>query len=610
MDKGFNVKFIYRPNNFPTKIAIGLDDFAGTGLFTKEYVVTTTQINNLKFSLGLGWGKFVGESSFKNPLGKFSSELLNRAGSSSNYATGGKPSYDLWFRGESTFFGGLEYLIPNTQGLKLKIEYDPFDYFDFSGSNRPDTLFELRNKDKKYNIGLSYPINKYFSIDISQIKGNTVNLSFSSSVNFNKEIVSKTKIKHNITKTNKVTKSKQVFYEDLLKNLNEKQLFLQTASLNNDELDISISTSQHRNAIRSSSHSSKIAKKVADANLIEVNKINISHINAGVELNTISYLSSHLEDKDKSPIEVKKYYTKFNSGEPSGFKNDEFKPLLELPITFSKLSPAIISHVGVPEKFYSGTLALKYSNETQFTRNLLLTSELNYSIYSNITNTLSGPSSQMVHVRTDLVEYLKQDDFFLTRMQIDYIWSPKKDLYTKISGGIFETMYGGFGTEILYKPFNSQLSLGAEIFYVKQRDFDQKFKFRKYSTSTGHINIGYLLPLGIEANLSFGRYLAKDDGYTFDISRRTKSGFRAGVFLTRTNVSAEVFGEGSFDKGFYFQIPLDLFSGGYDGSYTTFKLRPLTRDGGAKLVHDKDLRGLIYNSSIYELRNQWDGFLN
>ena len=67
---------------------------------------------------------------------------------------------------------------------------------------------------------------------------------------------------------------------------------------------------------------------------------------------------------------------------------------------------------------------------------------------------------------------------------------------------------------------------------------------------------------------------------------------------------------GSFDKGFYFQIPMDLFNNRYKGNYSTFKLAPLTRDGGAKLIHDKDLRGLIYNSTRYELNNQWNGFLN
>ena len=36
--------------------------------FSREYVVSTYRVNNLKTTLGLGWGKFVGENSFENPL--------------------------------------------------------------------------------------------------------------------------------------------------------------------------------------------------------------------------------------------------------------------------------------------------------------------------------------------------------------------------------------------------------------------------------------------------------------------------------------------------------------------------------------------------------------
>jgi len=42
------------------KIAVGLDDFAGTGFFTREYVVATQELNNIKVTLGLGWGGFTG----------------------------------------------------------------------------------------------------------------------------------------------------------------------------------------------------------------------------------------------------------------------------------------------------------------------------------------------------------------------------------------------------------------------------------------------------------------------------------------------------------------------------------------------------------------------
>ena len=611
LDKGFNVKFIYQPKNkYMPNLAIGLDDFAGTGFFTREYIVSTTNINKSKFTLGLGWGKFVGDDSFKNPFQGLSERFKTRPNVSKDLGFGGTPSYNLWFRGDAAIFGGFEYSVPKISNLKFKIEYDPFNYFDLSANNRPDASIELRQKNSDFNYGFSYPINKYMTIDASYIKGNTFNLNFTIALTFNDRLSSKPDFRPEIVKKSPVTKNKKIFYEDLLENLNNNRLFLQTASLTDKKLDIAISTSDHRNSIRSSSYASHIAKHVADLNEIDLSIINISNINAGIELNNISYISSHLKEDFKTPIEIIKYYTELDSGDPKGYEENEFKPKIEFPVIFSSIAPTIVSHIGNPEKVYYGGLVLQHISEVQFKRNLLFTTELNYSIYQNFEDTISGPGSNMTHVRTDIVQYLKEDDLRIKRMQLDYIWSPKKNFYSKITGGIFESMYGGIGGEFLYKPFNKNYLIGFDLFYVKQRTFEQRFSFRDYKTSTGHINFGYLLPLGIEANLSIGRYLAKDDGYTLDLSRKTSSGFQAGIYFTRTDVPASLFGEGSFDKGFYFQFPMDLLSGEYKGNYSSFKLSPLTRDGGAKLIHDKDLRGLIYNSNLYELNNQWNGFLN
>ena len=107
--------------------------------------------------------------------------------------------------------------------------------------------------------------------------------------------------------------------------------------------------------------------------------------------------------------------------------------------------------------------------------------------------------------------------------------------------------------------------------------------------------------MNVTLNLSAGQYLAGDRGYTFDVSRKTRSGFRAGFFFTRTNVSAELFGEGSFDKGFYFQLPIDLFLNTNRAGNFNFKLRPLTRDGGQKLQQGSDLIGIFHNASLGEI---------
>ena len=606
LDKGFNVKFKYKPknNNMPS-LAIGLDDFAGTGYFTREYIVATQELRDIKISLGMGWGKFVGSNNFENPLSFLSDSLDIRPLVSDNFGLGGTPSYDKWFRGNATMFGGAEYFFPTISGLSMKLEYDPYDYFDLSANNRGDALYSLRNKDSNINIGLSYPVNKFLTIDASYIKGNTFNLSFTIGATFNGKLRGKPKFKPTIKTRENDDKSEMVFYEDLLHNLNNNNLLLQTASLSKEKLDISISTSQHRNAIRSSSYAGSIASKVSKNHNINVSQINISHINVGVELNNITYIANHLDDSKDTPIEIVERYTKLDSGNKNSYKNHKFQPSVKFPAVFSSFSPVLVSNIGNPEKFYFWGLDLQNTAEIQFNRSLLLSSEINYSIYNNFQDTISGPGSAMEHVRTDKVQYLKNADLYIKRLQLDYIWSPKKDLYAKLSGGLFETMFGGLGGQVLYKPFNSNFNISFEGFYVKQRGYDQTFKFRKYKTTTAHLNIGYLLPMGIESNISYGRYLAKDDGFTFDLSRRTRSGFKAGIYFTRTNVSAELFGEGSFDKGFYFQIPMDLFSKDYQGGYSNFKLSPLTRDGGAKLEFEKDLRGLIYNSSLNELKQGW-----
>ena len=59
-----------------------------------------------------------------------------------------------------------------------------------------------------------------------------------------------------------------------------------------------------------------------------------------------------------------------------------------------------------------------------------------------------------------------------------------------------------------------------------------------------------------------------------------------GVFATFTDVSREEFGEGSFDKGIFFNIPIV-------GNFINYSWRPLTKDPGAKLIRKNNLYDLL-----------------
>lgn len=497
-------------------------------------------------------------------------------------------------------------------GARLKIENDPYDYMDFSAGYDGDANLLKRKKDSNFNFGFSYPISDNFNIDISYIKGNTINFTFSMGFALNKNYKKKQSSMPNVQKTNPSGNKKLAFYRDLLSNLNSNNLLLQSADLNDERLKIVINQDTYQNSLQAASYSGYVAKKVADNNNIPIKTISISEYNSGSVLNSITFLSKDLNEQTVYKNLINRN-TIFDSGDPNLLSNSEYLPKVEFPNFFYSIEPKILSHVGTPDKFYYGGLAFSFASEVQFNRNLYLNSEIMHNIVDNFDRKDSFTDSPFLpNVRTEVVDYLKGSDTYITLLELNFFKQFKKDIYTKLSAGIFERMYGGIGGEILYKPFDSNFSYGASVHFVKKRDFDQRFSFKDYETETGHITVSHFLPsLSMLSSVSFGRYLAEDSGFTLDFSRIFYNGGRAGFFFTLTDISFEEFGEGSFDKGFYFNFPLDIFSQNYSRSNSGFKLRPLTRDGGAKLEISKPLIDIMHSSSMIEINQRyfWNEFL-
>ncbi len=612
LDKGFNVKFSLKPKNkYLPVLAVGIDDLGGTGYFSKEYISSTYVTDFFKITAGIGWGKFSSLQNKKNPLtfldGLFEERYPEDNGASESIYTGGTFSYDSWFRGNVGYFGGVEWFIPYAKGTKLKVEYDPFDYNDFTANYRPDAINRLRKKDSNFNYGLSYKINDNLTIDVSYIKGNTFNFSISAGIKTNKpkkKIYGKSKL--NISKS----KTKNSFYLDLLNNLNSNASYLQTADLNDNSLEIAVMNDRFKNQVRSSIYAAEISKDILKAHNLKPKNITVTTINAGLEMNKIKFRYEDIyQSKDK--LFLTKRNTQLLPGENKNFLDDEFRPIVRYPKVFSTYIPKLVTHVGTPNMPILKGVEISAQHEFQFHRQLSIYSDVRLSIANDFDDKISRPGSSLPHVRTDIVRYLQDGDFYIKNFQLDYFWSLKKNLYGKFSAGILESMYGGAGFEITYKPFYENFYVTLDAYKVKKRDFDQRFNFLDYKTSTSHLDFTYhFKPLNIYASISYGRYLAKDDGFTYDFSRRTSSGFRAGFFFTRTDVPFEIFGEGSFDKGFYFEVPLSIFSSKPSLDNASFGLRPLTRDGGAKLELNRTVKSILSNTNYYEIMENWDELLN
>ena len=162
-------------------------------------------------------------------------------------------------------------------------------------------------------------------------------------------------------------------------------------------------------------------------------------------------------------------------------------------------------------------------------------------------------------------------------------------------------MYSGVGGEVIYQPFQSRLAVGLSANWVRQRDYDKTFKHLEYETATAFASAYWASPFyNFDVAIHAGKYLARDTGATMEVRRTFDNGWMVGLWATKTNVSAEDFGEGSFDKGLFFKIPFNGFLGTSSRSNYTTRIRPIQRDGGQYLEDFMgriwwDLRGARYD---------------
>jgi hypothetical protein len=238
------------------------------------------------------------------------------------------------------------------------------------------------------------------------------------------------------------------------------------------------------------------------------------------------------------------------------------------------------------------------------TPNLALYGSLEGNIYDDF-NTARVSDSVLPHVRSDFMKYFTQGKNGIGNLNADYSFRLAPDVFAKVRGGYLESMFAGAGGEVLWRPEGARWALGADIYQVWQRDFDRLFGLQQYHVTTGHVSLYYDSPwYNLNFELRAGRYLAGDRGVTLQITRRFSTGVEIGAFATKTNVSSEQFGEGSFDKGLIIRIPLGWVAPIETQSQIGLDLRPVQRDGGQALAGDATLYDETRNTSEGELLRQ------
>ena len=275
------------------------------------------------------------------------------------------------------------------------------------------------------------------------------------------------------------------------------------------------------------------------------------------------------------------------------------------------IAPTVRSHIGSRESFYLYQLQLELGAAVEVWKGLEVAGLFGRNIYNNFDRITTRSPSRLPKVRSDIKEYLQQGHDNVVHLQANYFFMVAPNVYTRVSWGIFEEMYGGYGGEVLYRPYGSRVAAGVDINWVRQRDFDQKFTYRNYKVTTGHVNLYWDIPFhGVLVEAHIGQYLAADRGATFQISRLFDSGVKAGAWATFTDVSFRRFGEGAFDKGFFVSLPFELFFTRSSTQRGAFSFRPLTKDGGQRLTIRPRLYDMTSGVNLDSVLRDWPTLLD
>ena len=561
-DKGFSVKF--SPITiFDHDFAIGLNDFAGTGLFSSEYIVLSNTTDNFEYSFGIGWGSFSNGIEVSNPLIRIDESFAQRPGGFVD--RGGNFDINKYFSGgrASIFFGGAYKLNKNTS---LIFERDPTDTLD--------RRVPYSKKKTNYSFGVNYKYGN-FSVKTSLQRGT----NFGIQVSYSKDA----------TKFNPIsqieTSQKIKTFADLQNHLALLDIGLKSVSASEDSIQISVRQVSY---FDQSDVDRKVTESVKDINLKQQFKeVVIKQYYQGMNVSSTTLDANYIY-----PVKSRK----FKKDRDLYIVKDQF------PYFSSKIFPVIKNFIAGREGFYFGGLQLNGDLEVTLRENVLMLVNLKYNIWDNFSNLIYPPvDTYPAQVRSDIKKYFKgsSNGISIGRLELNYFHSPKKNHYIRTVAGMFEDMFGGYGVDYVFSPQDSIFSFGLEAYHVKKRDYDMAFDFQSYANNLVRGSVQILEPkTNVRFKISFGEYLAGDKGYTVEAKKSFKNGAKFGVFFSRTNVPKNLFGEGSFDKGIVFSIPLpNLLT--RETAMGKYIWRPLTKDPAATLVKSIDLQDELERYRFY-----------
>ena len=605
-DRSFDIHFQLREesNNWPA-IAVGLRDIGGTGIYAGEYVVATKSFSDrLSVTGGMGWGRLASHGGFKSPLCAMADRFCTRpvfgAGISN---TGGQLSFDSWFRGDAALFGGFSYKINDS--FSVLFEYS-------SDSYQLETKNGVMTVNSPFNFGATYKLSDATTLSAYYMHGSEIGLQLSYVINpaSPRNNAGTEKPPPSMVPVDRVAAAswnlpdrapgKPGAQQVLAQRMSGEGLALEGLQVEGNTATIRIENFRYGASAQAVGRANRAMANTLPS---QIDTFVVVLLRNGLPITRIETKRADLAELEQDLDGSWRSLARADISDAAGMNGGVLAE--SYPRFDYRLGPYATLAYFDPDNPLRGDVGVELNADLIVRPGFTFSGRLRQPIFGNLDQSNRLSDSVLPHVRSDWPLYAKASDLELTHLTAEYIWRPRRDFFARVTAGYLEPMYGGISGEVLWYPVGSKLALGAEMNWTRQRDFDMLFDFRDYNVTTGHASVYYNFDSDYNAQIDMGRYLAGDWGATFTLEREFNNGFKVGGFFTLTNVSFADFGEGSFDKGITLDIPLSWFTGKPSRRTVNQTIRPVLRDGGARLIVRNRLYEYTKQDRGTRLASQW-----
>ena len=569
-DRSFDLHYrVWDETAVRPALAIGLTDFMGTGILSSEYIVATKAVSNkLDVTAGIGWGRFGTRDGFgggDRPQG-YTGE-------------GGEVSFDKFFKGPAAFFGALDYRYNDK--FSFKAEYSSDAYVREVGNGS-------LTQSSPINVGVTYRYRPGMTFDLAYLYGSDLAASVTVFLNPNDRL----------PPSGKETAPPPVSAADARaaaswsttdRDITARAMAAEGITLNALSIRGTTARLRYTNArFRSEAQAmGRVARILTNTMPGGIKTFVLEPMGAGIPLSATTLTRAQLETFENRANGAAAVHTTQEAGPTA-----DLTPVpAATPFTWG-ISPYLSLIVFNGNDPVQADVGLEAMARYEITPSLVLSGAMRQSALGarDLADEFQAPNDYP-NVRTDARFYGLDGAPTITNLSLSHYSRPATNLYSRVSLGYLEEMYGGVSAEVLWKPVDSNFAVGAEVNYAVQRDYDMLFGFRDFDTVTGHISAYYSFDNGFQTQVDVGQYLAGDIGATFSLDRTFDNGWEVGAYFTVTDMPFDQFGEGSFDKGIRITVPTDFFLGTATQRNSSTALSSLTRDGGARL----NVQGRLYD---------------